>query len=122
VDDDDATVDHYAHILRSEGFRPVTALTAEQGLDALARESIDAVLLDLRMPDIDGLEFLRRLQRHGISRAPVAMLTRDYLLDDRIIAQIHAFGVELHFKPVWVEDVVAIVGDLLARSTTRAAF
>jgi DNA-binding response OmpR family regulator len=114
VDDDETTVDHYARILRSEGFHVVTAMGAEDGYRAIAAGSVDAILLDVRMPHVDGLEFLQRLRREGTNPTPVAMLTGDYLLDERTVAQIHALGADLHFKPLWVDEVVAIVRTLLS--------
>jgi DNA-binding response OmpR family regulator len=121
VDDDETTLNHYAGMLRLEGFHVVTASTAEEGLRVFAKGPVDAVLLDLRMPDIDGLELLRRLRRDGASRTPIAMLTGDYLLNDDVVAQIYALDAALHFKPLWIEDVVAIVQGLLCDSSSSAS-
>jgi CheY-like chemotaxis protein len=120
VDDDLATVELYTRMLRPEGFTVIPTTTGEEGLRQFAQQPADVILLDLRMPDIDGLEFLRLLRRSATRRPAVAMITGDYFLDDSIIAQVRALGAELHFKPLWVDDIVGIVRGLLSGATNRA--
>src|SRR5216684_7290154 len=62
VDDDRPTVDAFAEVLGLEGFEVRTALSAETGLRAVQASRPDAILVDLRMPLVDGVEFLRRLR------------------------------------------------------------
>jgi DNA-binding NtrC family response regulator len=74
VDDDAALRDGLAEAVTDLGHRAIEAPSGRAALDLARRERVDAVLLDLRMPDLDGLEVLRRLRRDG-SGAPVAILT-----------------------------------------------
>ena len=120
VDDDATTVELYARLLRPEGFAVCTATTADEGLRVLAQASADAVLVDLRMPDMDGVEFLRRLRRAVPRRIPAALVTGDYFVDDSIIAQAHALGADMHFKPLWFDDLVAIIKGLMTGVSNRA--
>ena len=60
--------------LSAEGHRVVTGATAAEGLDLATREPPDLVLLDLRLPDLDGIEVLKRL-RAADPRRPVIMIT-----------------------------------------------
>ena len=62
VDDDLSTTQTFAQILTLEGYDVRTAATAESGLREVERAHPDAIILDLRMPLIDGLGFLRRLR------------------------------------------------------------
>jgi DNA-binding response OmpR family regulator len=68
----------------------------------------------LRMPLIDGLGFLRRLRGRDAQRAtPVAIVTGDYFLDDSISSELRELGAQLRFKPLWLEDLVALARELL---------
>jgi CheY-like chemotaxis protein len=70
-------------MLRLEGYDVVTALTAETGLKKVAMVRPDAVLVDLRLPLVDGLAFLRRLRANEVYRqTPAAIVTGDYFLTD----------------------------------------
>src|SRR5260370_883091 len=89
VDDDDAVTDTFARILRLEGYKVRTAFCAERGLREAEDSQPDAIILDLRMPLIDGLGFLRRLRaRDGHRHRPVAIVTGDYFLDDTVATQL----------------------------------
>src|SRR5207244_2982511 len=97
-----------------EGFRVVTALSAEAGLVQAELARPDAIILDLRMPLSDGLQFLRTLRkRSGQGQIPVAIVTGDYFLDDRISNELRSLGAVLRFKPLWLEDLVTLARKLL---------
>jgi two-component system response regulator MprA len=57
IDDDDGVRQIFARMLQLEGYRVCTAINAESGLWAVAESSPDAIILDLRMPLVNGLEF-----------------------------------------------------------------
>jgi DNA-binding response OmpR family regulator len=114
VDDDEAVTQTFARMLRLEGYTVRTAMTAEHGLREAAEGHPDAIILDLRMPLVDGLGFLRRLRKHDGSRAtPVVVVTGDYFLDDEIADELRFLGAELRFKPLWLEDLVGLARNLL---------
>jgi DNA-binding response OmpR family regulator len=114
VDDDEGVTQTFARILRLEGFSVRTASTAESGLLEAKAARPDAIILDLRMPLVDGLGFLRRLRELENGRdTPVAIVTGDYFLEDEISAEIRALGAELRFKPLWLEDLVGLARNLL---------
>ncbi len=62
IDDDKAMRDACFQILSRQGFRVELAASAKQGLSLLERQSFDAILLDLVMPDMDGLEALKKIR------------------------------------------------------------
>ena len=114
VDDDKGVTQTFARMLRFEGYRVRTAVTAEEGLIEAEQRRPDAIILDLRMPLVDGLGFLRRLRAHDDQRAtPVAIVTGDYLLDDSVLTELRELGAELKFKPLWLEDLVGLARTLL---------
>jgi two-component system, OmpR family, response regulator PrrA len=114
VDDDEGVTTTFARMLRLEGFDVRTALNGEMGLLEASKSRPDAIILDLRMPLVDGLRFLRRLradnEQHDV---PVAIVTGDYFLDDDIAAELRQLGAEVKFKPLWLDDLVSLARNLV---------
>lgn len=114
VDDDEAVTQTFARMLRCEGYSVRTAITAESALREAEQHRPDAIILDLRMPLVDGLGFLKRLRASEVRRhVPVAIVTGDYFLDDYISNEVRELGAELMFKPLWMEDLVGLARTLL---------
>ncbi len=114
VDDDEGVTQTFARMLRLEGFHVRTALNAELGLREAEDGRPDAIILDLRMPLVDGLGFLKRLRARDVHRdTPVAIVTGDYFLDDTVSSELRELGAELRFKPLWLEDLVGLARTLL---------
>jgi DNA-binding response OmpR family regulator len=114
VDDDVGVTQTFARILQLEGYQVRTAINAEIGLRTAWDSRPDAIILDLRMPLVDGLGFLRRLRARDEQRTtPVAIVTGDYFLDDAVSAELHELGAELHFKPLWLEDLLVLARSLV---------
>jgi DNA-binding response OmpR family regulator len=114
VDDDEGVTTTFARMLSLEGYEVRTAETAEGGLREAENNRPDAIILDLRMPLIDGLGFLRRLRTQEQHReTPVVIVTGDYFLDEDISDEVQALGAELRFKPLWLEDLVKLARNLL---------
>jgi DNA-binding response OmpR family regulator len=114
VDDDEGVTQTFARMLRLEGYQVRTAVSAETGLQEAQNSPPDAIILDLRMPLVDGLGFLRRLRAQTEQRTtPVAIVTGDYFLDDSVSAELRELGAELRFKPLWLEDLVGLARNLL---------
>jgi len=114
VDDDEGVTQTFARMLTLEGYAVKTAFNAETGLK-LANESLpDAIILDLRMPLVDGLSFLRRFRALDAEQTiPVAIVTGDYFLDDTVARELRELGAELRLKPLWLEDLVSLARNLL---------
>ena len=116
VDDDDSTTRTFARILTLEGFDVRTAATAESGLREIETGHPDAIILDLRMPYINGLGLLYRLRACEPGRqTPVAIVTGDQCLDDAIIKELRDLGAVVKFKPLWIEDLVDVARELVSR-------
>jgi DNA-binding response OmpR family regulator len=114
VDDDEGVTQTFARMLRLEGYQVHTAISAEIGLQQAELSRPDAIILDLRMPLLDGLGFLRRLRAIAQQReTPVAIVTGDYFLDESVSSELQQLGAEVKFKPIWLEDLVALARTLL---------
>src|SRR5262249_35676433 len=83
VDDEPAVRRALERALRLDNHEVMLAADGEQALDALADQPADAVILDILMPKLDGLEVCRRLRKAG-DRTPVLMLTARDAIDDRV--------------------------------------
>jgi two-component system response regulator PrrA len=116
VDDDEGVTQTFARMLTLEGFHVRTAFNAESGLRTANEAHPNAIILDLRMPLVDGLGFLRQLRSQASQRVaptPVAIVTGDYFLDDAVASELRQLGAELRFKPLWLEDLVGLARNLL---------
>jgi two-component system response regulator MprA len=117
VDDERAVRESLQRALELEGYE---IELAEDGVDALARLANgngqpDAVILDVLMPGMDGLEVCRRLRRSG-DRVPVLMLTARDAVENRV-AGLDAGADDYVTKPFALEELVARVRALLRRTS-----
>lgn len=83
VDDDRSLRDALRRTLALAGYEPVVAEGGQEGLTQAASGAPDAIVLDVGMPDIDGLDVCRRLRAAG-NRVPILMLTARDAIEDRI--------------------------------------
>ena len=115
VDDDEGVTDSFSRLLTLEGFTVYASLNPEGGLRIAAAKHPDAIILDLRMPLINGLQFLQRLRETPALRStPVAIVTGDIFIDDSTTSQIEALGASVLFKPVWLDDLLTLARGLTA--------
>jgi CheY-like chemotaxis protein len=85
VDDEAVARDLLKETLDSDGYRPVLAASGKEALEALARMPVDAVVLDLIMPEMDGFELLLQMKENpGWRSIPVLVLSAKDLTDDEI--------------------------------------
>lgn len=115
VDDDKSVTDTFARILKLEGFNVATALSAQAGLELADNMRPDGILLDLRMPLTSGLHFLRQIRtRPHLVEVPVAIITGDYFLAEPIQTELEHLRATVKFKPMWLEDLVALARTLVS--------
>jgi two-component system, NtrC family, sensor kinase len=76
VDDSSTFLNELSGVLRGEGYEVVAARSGSAALEMLAAQSVDCILLDLVMPDMDGIETCRRIKASPLFRdVPLIMLT-----------------------------------------------
>lgn len=115
VDDDPTITDTFSRLLQLEGFTVYAALSPEGGLKVAVDKQPDAIILDLRMPVLSGLEFLEHLRETPALRdTPVAIVTGDYFVDDGTTSKIEALGASVLFKPLWMDDLLTLARGLTA--------
>lgn len=114
VDDEPAVRDAVARALKLEGYDVRTADDGAEALRELAVAAPDAVVLDVLMPEVDGLEVCRRLRGAG-DRTPVLMLTARDGVSDRVDG-LDAGADDYLVKPFALEELLARLRALLRRA------
>jgi two-component system response regulator MprA len=116
VDDERAVRESLRRALELEGYEAELAGDGQDALERLeAGDEPDAVILDVLMPGIDGLEVCRHLRRSG-SRLPILMLTARDAVENRV-AGLDAGADDYVAKPFALEELLARVRALLRRTT-----
>ncbi len=113
VDDEQAVLDLLAYNLKKAHYEVLTAMNGRQALDLACQTAPDLILLDLMLPEVDGLDVCRELRR--TSRVPIIMITARGEEVDRVV------GLELGAddyvcKPFSVRELMARVKAVLRRS------
>jgi two-component system response regulator MprA len=116
VDDEPAVRTALQRALDLDGHRVTLAEDGRRALDRLAGERYDAIVLDVLMPHVDGLETCRRLRGAG-DRTPILMLTARDTVDDRV-AGLDAGADDYLVKPFALKELRARLRALLRRTDT----
>lgn len=100
------------------GATMVGAESAEIGLKLIEEQDFDMILVDLRMPGMDGLEAIRHIRARSDAKStlPIIVVTADTALDlrERCLAE---GADEVLFKPVAMDSLFDAIGRMLARSS-----
>src|SRR5687768_13045555 len=105
VDDDTSILDTVSSILTGEGYNVVSAATGEEALAAVARKQPALILLDMRMPVMDGWAVARALREQGV-QVPIVVMTAAESAK-RWADEVGAEGYLA--KPFGLDDLLAIV-------------
>src|SRR5436309_15077030 len=114
VDDEPAVRRALERALRLESYDVQLAADGQEALDALAVAPADAVVLDVMMPGVDGLEVARRMRKAG-DRTPILMLTARDAIDDRVTG-LDAGADDYLVKPFALKELQARLRALLRRA------
>ena len=120
VDDEPSLAELLASVLRYEGWEIRTAGDGASAVRTAREFRPDAVVLDIMLPDFDGLEVLRRVRAGHPRTCCVLFLTAKDAVEDRI-AGITAGGDDYVTKPFSLEEVLARLRGLLRRAGLAAA-
>ena len=115
VDDERAVRESLRRALALEGYDVDLAADGEEALESVRRAEPDALILDVLMPGVDGLEVSRRLRRSG-SKVPILMLTARDAIENRVEG-LDAGADDYVTKPFALEELLARVRALLRRAT-----
>ena len=100
--------------LNARGYSTLTAFTGQSALDQAASHPVDVIILDLGLPDLDGIEVIRRLRRW--SEVPIVVLSARHGSDDKIQA-LDAGADDYVTKPFGMDELLARLRAALRRGT-----
>lgn len=116
VEDEPDTADMFAEILRIQGYRVKKAYGGTAGIDLITRETPDAVVLDLMMPDVSGLEVFRFMRRDpGLENVPVVVVSGRPMPEEMLDAQWKHTTLYL-MKPIGVSELTDAIKHVLENS------
>ena len=119
VDDEMGIRELISEILGDEGHVVVTAENAQQARDSRLQEAPDLVLLDIWMPDTDGVTLLKEWQRDGLLSMPVIMMSGHATIDTAVEAT--RIGAQNFLeKPIALQKLLKAVQQGLSRQTAPA--
>jgi two-component system response regulator MprA len=113
IEDDEEILRVLRRVLTYEGYIVDTALTGMAGISLATEQAPDLVILDLMLPQMDGLEVCNRLQKIG--NQPILMLTAKDSLQDRVEG-LDAGADDYMVKPFEIEELLARIRALLRRT------
>ena len=113
VDDEHEFLELMDNRLQKRGFTVVTAGTGEKALELVAQEVFDAMVLDVKMPGMDGIETLRRVKQLR-PELPVLLLT-GHASVEAAMTGVETGAVDYLLKPVPINDLIMRLRDIAAR-------
>ncbi len=119
VDDEASLTELLSMAMRYEGWEVTTAGSGSTAVQEARSVRPDAIVLDMMLPDFDGLEVMRRI-RTGQPDVPVIFLTARDAVDDRVVG-LTAGGDDYVTKPFSLEELIARLRGLLRRSGATTA-
>ncbi|MFQ5795415.1 MAG: GGDEF domain-containing protein [Candidatus Bipolaricaulia bacterium] len=118
VDDEPGICETLKDILEAHGYRTCAALTGREGLEALRQDEINLALVDLKLPDTSGLEFLDQAKRLA-PEMEVVMIT-SYGSQEMAIGAVHRGAFSYLEKPLNIEFLLVTIRNALERQQLLA--
>lgn len=115
VEDDRTMADYVSDGLRRSGFVCTHAADGEEGLVAVLHGGYDAVVMDIMLPKLDGLEIIRRARAAGV-RTPIIVLSARGSVEAKVTG-LEAGGDDYLAKPFSITELIARVQALLRRAS-----
>ncbi len=115
VEDEKALNDAYATILKKEGFKVLSAFDGEEAMSIAESNHIDLILLDLRMPKVNGIEFLKAFDLPSQDNPPIVIVFSNLDMQAEI-DEAFSLGATKYMLKAWAspKELVKLVQDNLA--------
>jgi two-component system, OmpR family, KDP operon response regulator KdpE len=117
IDDEPNIVATVSPLLRARGYDVLSAMSGRAGLDAVDRDQPDLVVLDLGLPDLDGIDVCRQVRK--VSNVPIVVLSARGAEGDKVAA-LDAGADDYVTKPFGPEELLARIRAALRRSDSSA--
>jgi DNA-binding NtrC family response regulator len=113
IDDDEYVRDSLCLFFESEGCQVLTLKTAEEGLNVLNKQDFDIIIIDYRLPGLDGLEFLRQVQKRNLVAMKILITAYG---SEKLFAEARKLGVHEYIsKPFTSEEIEASLNHLIKK-------
>lgn len=115
VEDEKVLNDAYMTILKQEGFKVLSAFDGEEALEIAKKHDVDLILLDLRMPKMSGIEFLKAYDLPSLDKPPVVIVFSNLDMQ-REIDEAFSLGASKYMLKAWAspKELVKLVSDNIA--------
>ena len=114
IEDDVTLGSAFARVLRAAGYEVWQTRTADEGLEKAKIVRPNAIIVDFRMPLVNGLGFLYRLRAAESDRhTAVTVVTGDTSLGDDVQAQLQELGAAVRFKPIMPNELLEVVEGMI---------
>ncbi|HZL93510.1 MAG TPA: response regulator transcription factor, partial [Vicinamibacterales bacterium] len=117
VDDEPNILGTVAPLLRSRGYEVLSAMTGRAGLDAVERDKPDLIVLDLGLPDMDGVDVCRQMRQ--ATGVPILVLSARGAEGDKVAA-LDAGADDYVTKPFSVAELIARINAIFRRQARMA--
>ena len=117
VEDDKTVLDFEKKELEHEGYAVITAEDGRRALDLFESQKPDFILLDIMIPELNGIEVLRRIRKQ--SEVPVILVTAKGEVYDKVNG-LSAGADDYISKPFAIEELLARISSVLRRSRVNA--
>jgi DNA-binding response OmpR family regulator len=107
VDDNKDFADVFCDILRVNNFKAESCYSGAQAVDMVRKNDFDILFLDIRMPDMDGIETLREIRKFDLE-AVVIMMT-GYSVDEMVHRALEEKASDIIYKPFEIEKVLGLI-------------
>lgn len=111
VDDQDSIRMSLAAVLEDSGYNIIEAENGYQAIDAVKQSSIDLVLLDIKMPGINGVQTFREIKK--ISPGTAVVMMTGFALEDLVEAALEEGAYSVVYKPFDVEKIISLVESVI---------
>lgn len=118
VEDDAANREFLRRSLEENGYEPVLAGSLQEAEERAQSRTFDCAILDLMLPDGDGIELIRRLKESGFT-APILILSAKRSVDERVLG-LQTGGDDYLTKPYAVAELMARLRNLVKRAETAS--
>ena len=121
VEDERNLNEAYQFILKKHGYEVKTAYNGVEALEFVSKQDPDLILLDLRMPIMDGLEFLRKYDKSK-EHPDVKVVVFSNLDSKEDIAEAYELGADKYMLKAWSspKELAALVEDIFSEASTNA--
>ncbi len=114
VEDENMLNEAYQVVLKSAGYTVLTAFDGKEALEILQKHTVDAILLDLRMPVLDGVGFLEAYQPKAQKKPPKIVVFSNFDMQKEI-DQAYELGADKYMLKAWAspKELLQLIANLL---------